>query len=215
MVQQVMITVLKLVVCPRAKREQDGGSLRAQALEKIEAFTGHVFFPVGFVVGTVPTANSVNDGGSFTIHSWIANVLQTPRQIRNLHSLISQSKQDQQAVLHLQRPFFIFLTFLILTDIPFPLRCRRIQHLRNPLQVSLFKAEHESERSQKNNSRSKPETGHVKAMELLNSILRKDFSTERIAPVQRKVTMHEKGRFQSSAKEYHGAKSQKHGHMDQ
>ena len=66
--------VLEPVLLPWAKREQDGGSMSAQALEKIEAFARCVFFPIGFIVGTVPTAHSVNDGGSPAIHTWMANV---------------------------------------------------------------------------------------------------------------------------------------------
>jgi hypothetical protein len=71
-VQQVMIMVLEPEILLWAKREENGGSMRTQALEKMEAFARCVFFPIGFVVGTVPTTHSVNDEGSPTIHSWIS-----------------------------------------------------------------------------------------------------------------------------------------------
>jgi hypothetical protein len=45
--------------------------LISQALEKLEAFARCVFFPIGFVVGTVPTAHSFNDNGFPMIHPLI------------------------------------------------------------------------------------------------------------------------------------------------
>jgi hypothetical protein len=69
MMEKMMITICKSAILLWGQGVQDRGILINEALEKLEAFAGDVFLPTRFVVGTVPTADSINQGILLTVHS--------------------------------------------------------------------------------------------------------------------------------------------------